>query len=121
MNYYCIILFSISDSFKFYASDLPIEAVDDSKRDVCLDTVYKLNASEEVSEEMLHIIAQLPDASSSGHFYTVLNESLMKMERNIMLALLDVDSEALTIAFEAIHKENCSPKVHISVLRPSHE
>ena len=66
-----------------------------------METVHDLSAGKEVSEAQLELISQLPD--KSGQFYTVLHQSLMRLEGDPILSMLDLkldDNETVTDIFK---------------------
>ena len=74
-----------------------------------MDTVYNLKTGKEITEDMLKEIAQLPDTSGYGQFYTVLNQSLRKLKGNPIFSMLSVklpDRESLDDAFCAIEEDS---------------
>ena len=74
-----------------------------------MDTVCSLNSGKEITEDMLNEIAQLPDKSGCGQFYSVLNQSLRKLKGNPIFSMLSVKlpvGESLDDAFCAIEKDS---------------
>ncbi len=82
---------------------------------MCVDTVYNLSSGKQVAEEMLNEIVQLPDKSGSGWFYTVLNQSLRKLNGDPIFSILSVelhDGESLNDAFCAIEEDSSEVYLH---------
>ena len=74
-----------------------------------MDTVCNLSSGKEITEDMLNEIAQLPDRSGCGQFYTVLKQSLRKLKGNPIFSMLSVklpDGETLNDAFCAIEEDS---------------
>ena len=106
-----------SPSNIYYSTDLDEDAVDDSQRGACAVALYNYGAGENVTEEMWETIAKLPDNKfSSGRFYSVLNQSLLKLKGDPKFAMLNLklnDGERLDDVFAAITEtEECS-EVHM--------
>ena len=92
-----------------FCIDLPTDSIADHKHAVCVDTVYNLSSGRKITEEMLNEIVQLPDKSGPGQFYTVLTQSLRKLEGDPIFSMLSVnlrDGESLADAFCAIENDS---------------
>ena len=71
-----------------------------------------LNSGKQIREEMLEVIAQLPDDRySSGQLYSVLNESLCKLEGDPKFSILSHGKRSVSDAFTAIKAQDSSAKV----------
>ncbi len=99
-----------------------------------MEAMDSLNSGKDIREEMVNAIAQLPDASSSsGQFYSVLNESLRKLEGDPKFSILSHEKKSVSDAFAAIKAQNTSSEVNnfswfmvmfllstINIYRPQH-
>ena len=97
--------------------DLDPAEIGGTKHAVCMEAMCNLNTGKEVTEEMLDIIAQLPDnRHSSGQLYSALNDSLCKLEGDPKFSILNHDKKSLSEAFAAVKTQPPSSKVNIIFL-----
>ena len=79
---------------------------------MCVVALYNLSTGQVVTEEIWDTIAQLPDGRfESDRFYSVLNQSLLKLEGDIKFAMLNLklnEGEKLADIFTAIKTNQCS-------------
>ncbi len=90
-----------------------MDTVDESMRAVCVEAVYNLSAGNNVPEDVLDTIGQLPSSSDIPYYYTVLNSHLKTLNGDPILSMLDIESVTLAEAFNAITEESCSSKVQL--------
>ena len=95
-------------------TDQETDTVDESQRayGACVEALHNLSTGQILPEEMWDTIAQLPDDRfKSGQFYSVLNESLLKLEGDLQFAMLNLKlnaGEKLIDVFTAIKTNQCS-------------
>ncbi len=93
-----------------------MDNVEESVRAVCVEAVYNLSAGNDVSEDVLDTIGQLPSSSHIPYYYTVLNSHLEMLNGDPILSMLDIESVTLAEAFNAITEKSCSSKVELHAL-----
>ena len=107
-----IAVYVFSKSFFFIYTDALMDTVDESIHAICEEAEHNLSAGNNISEDMLDTIGQLPCSSSDvPYYYTVLNEYLKKLNGDPILSMLDIESGTLAEAFSGITGEGCSSKV----------
>jgi hypothetical protein len=98
--------------YDYYSIELEEGTVEESQHDACVVALYNLSAGQIITEEMWNTIAQLPDYRfESGQFYSVLNQSLLKLEGDLNFAMLNLKlnaEEKLSDVFTAIKTNECS-------------